>query len=476
MQDMRHAVGLMVVVALSSVSSMATANPFDVYGSGARSTAVGGAQVASPEGASAVYDNVAGLAGQPVEFRAGAFATFLDTPILLKDRPDGYDIPDLGLRTPTLPSAHTRNERRDTDPPRSMYGIQAGLVSDFGDTDTRGGVLLMIPTNGLIELQTHFADERERKFSNQLHHEVIGSRVHRPVIELGLARKLTDRLAFGVGGTYLPGTIVATEAYVREPADQSNVDINADVQTGNRWGLLAGMTAAITDELDVGIAYRGAVAFDIEGANEVQVRGIDATEDESTQHLGWVPASTPTSIRAGLAWSPGPIEWSADARYTFWSSHVDSHGQETDFSDTLQGRMGIEWDSSPDTSLRAGLGFIPSPVPEQTGRTNYVDNSRILGSVGGAHHFSIWERDMEASWFLQFQHLWLRDTDKEQRDSYPDCTPGEKALCDEVPDDTRDPDTGEPYPEAQGLKTGNPGFPGFVSGGWMGAVGFEIRY
>ncbi len=469
-------IAISIVAAIWCASSVAWASPFDVYGPGARSTAMGGAQTANPEGPSAVYDNVAGLAGQAPELRAGAFATFLDAPILLKERPDGYDIPDLGTRTPTLPSSETRTHRSDTDSPKPLYGVTVGLITDFGETQTRAGALLMVPTNGLMNLQTHFADERERKFSNQLHHEIIGSRIHRPVIELGLARQLTDRLAVGVGGTYLPGTVATTRAYVRDPADQSDVAINADVNTGNRWGLLAGVTASITDDIDVGIAYRGAVAFDIDGGNEVQVRGINASEEESTQELSWVPISTPSSLRAGVAWAPGTIEWSLDGRYTFWSSHVDSHGDVPGFSNTIEGRAGAEWQSSEETRLRAGLGFIPTPVPSQTGRTNYVDNTRISGSVGGAHKFSVWERNLEASWFLQFQHLLRRETDKAQLDTYPACAPGEQALCDEFPRDTLNPDTGQPYPEAQGLQTGNPGFPGFTSGGWIGAVGFEVRY
>jgi len=31
--------------------------------------------------------------------------------------------------------------------------------------------------------------------------------------------------------------------------------------------------------------------------------------------------------------------------------------------------------------LAFDLGYVPSPVPDQTGRTNYVDNSRIVSSA-----------------------------------------------------------------------------------------------
>lgn len=477
MKKLQYGVAVMASVIMSVVAvPVVQASSFDVYGAGARSAAMGGAQVANPEGASAVYDNVAGLAGQEPEFRVGGFATFVDAPILLKTRPQGYDVPDLGSRSPALPSEQTRRERSDSDGPRPLYGVQLGAVTDFGDTRTRAGAMVMLPTNGLLDLQTHFPDERERYFSNQLHHEIVGSRIHRPVIDLGVARPLTDRISFGVGGTYLPGTAVTTGAFVRDPADQSDVDLNADVYVGSQWGFVTGVQFEIIEDLRLGLTYRGGVAFVIEGANEVQVRGIEASEEESRQTIDWVPVSTPSSLRAGAAWGVGDVELSLDGRYVFWSSHVNTHGEMAGFRDSAEARTGVEWASSQDTRLRAGAGFVQSPVPAQTGRTNYVDNARLSGSVGASHRFEMWQREMKASWFVQFQHLLRRETDKEQLQSYPNCQPGESALCDEVPDDTQNPRTGQPYAEAQGLQTGNPGFPGFVSGGWLGAVGIELRY
>ncbi|TXC74868.1 hypothetical protein FRC91_15055 [Bradymonadales bacterium TMQ1] len=465
----------LVGLALLTVPSVAGANPFDVYGSGARSAAMAGAQVASAEGPAAVYDNVAELASARPGIRLGAFATLGQVQILLKDRPAGYDVPDLDGNSPALPSEQTRRERSDTTGLAPLYGVMIGAVTDFGTERTRGGALVMLPTNGLLSMQTHFADERERAFSNQLHVELIGERLRRPVIEAGIARELTDWLSFGIGGTYLPGARATTEAYVRDPADQSDVGLNADIQTTNAWGLLAGATLDLPADLRLGLVYRGPVAFAIEGGNEVQVRGAGSGED-TRQVIDWIPTSTPASLRLGLAWSPGDIVLTADARLTFWSGHLDTQGQDAGFNDTLEARLGAEWQGAADTRLRAGLGFVPSPVPAQTGRTNYVDNHRALASIGAEHRFALWKREVVAAWYVQAQHLLYRTTDKAQLDAYPACTPGETRLCDEVPDATRDPRTGQPYAEAQGLQTGNPGFPGFSSGGWLGAVGFELHY
>jgi len=119
---------------------------------------------------------------------------------------------------------------------------------------------------------------------------------------------------------------------------------------------------------------------------------------------------------------------------------------------------------------------VPSPVPDQSGRTNYVDNDRGMASVGASYKFDALGQPMQVDWALQLQMLLTRETHKTIRADYPDCAEGVDALCDEVPDDTAHPRTGQPFDEAQGMQTGNPGFPGFTSGGWMGAVVLELSW
>jgi hypothetical protein len=99
-----------------------------------------------------------------------------------------------------------------------------------------------------------------------------------------------------------------------------------------------------------------------------------------------------------------------------------------------------------------------------------------LASIGSSHDLLVAGLGLEWSWFLQFQFLIERETDKVALNAYPECAPGVGDICDEVPDAAINPQTGLAYPEAQGLQTGNPGFPGYVSGGWIGALGMEVRF
>jgi hypothetical protein len=139
-------------------------------------------------------------------------------------------------------------------------------------------------------------------------------------------------------------------------------------------------------------------------------------------------------------------------------------------------RAGAEIDAAKDRRLRAGLQWEPTPVPDQTGRSSYVDNDRIVASVGGGHDFGLFKRPVTLNWVAALHHLLPRATDKAPQARYRPCDQPGAALCDEVPDDTKNPATGQAYPAAQGLQTGNPGFPGFASSGSVLVVGAELLW
>lgn len=461
-----------IILAGCLVASTSFAGPFDLYGAGPRGSAMG-AQSASSGDAWSIYYNVAGLADSTPGFSIGGFATHNNAQILLKARPGGYEIPDIeGARYGT-PSGEEPNARRDTDDIAPIYALQFSGVTSLGIERLRLGFIAHLPTTELLVLKTHFADERERLSSNQLQFELIDGQSRRFAAEAGVAYRATDWLSVGVGGTFLTGANVGTDVFVRDPTDQSNTDINADVTTENRWGLLAGVQVALPLNLRLGLSYRGPVSFRIQGENEILVSGAAGTE---TQRIDWTPKYSPSSFNLGASWEVGAFEIAADARWIRWSEYRDTQSQRPEFSDVLSSRIGLEYDTSEESRLRLGLGWDPSPVPDQTGRTNYVDNSRFLASIGSSHDLLVAGLGLEWSWFLQFQFLMERETDKAALNAYPECAPGVSEICDEVPDTAINPQTGLAYPEAQGLQTGNPGFPGYVSGGWIGALGMEVRF
>jgi hypothetical protein len=462
-------VGLMVQVA------PVEASPFDLYGAGARGSAMA-AQTADAAGAAALYYNVAALTRSSAGVTFGAAVGFDQASILLHDRPAGYDIPNLGSQTPTIPSELELRPRSDTNGLGTFYTMTIGAVTNLGTERFRAGMLLAMPVGGAAS--TWFVDERERLFSNRLHWSVIGERARRMDIELGLAWEPLDRISFGAGMTLLPSVRVDNDVYVANPTDQENVDINLTQSTGLDWGFTLGALWEVTETIRIGLAYRHDVGFGISGENELQIRGLE-DEDEgypTFQTLELQPNGSPAIASLGGAADIGRATVSADLIWTRWSRWVDTHGVHAGFEDTVSPRMGLEYASSDNTDLRLGFGYDPTPVPEQDGRTNHVDNDRFRTSVGARHGFTIADRSLEVSWFLQFHLLPQRETNKRELLAWPGCGAGVESLCDEVRDDLTDPRTGNPVDGVEGLQTGNPGFPGWVSGGWLAAAGIEGRW
>ncbi len=462
--------------ALMLTPTLVSATTFDVYGAGARGTAMS-AQTATPEGAYAVYYNPGALSQSETGVTVGIIATALNAEILLAPRPNGYDVPNLGSDTPTLPSDETINSRSNTTEFDPNFGLVVGGVTSFGIENFRVGMLIFLPTANAFSLTTHHANEQERIFSNQLEFEFIDEATQRLDIEAAISYQVLPWLSFGVGGTYIPGTNLVTNVFLPDPADQGNVVTNADIQTASDWGLLAGTMVTLPHNINLGLSYRGPLEFRVKGENRLQLKGLDVNEDRPVQTIDWAPTSNPGIAALGVSWGVGDFIISGDAKYTFWSAYRGTQNESTDFNNTLSGNLGLEYIYSDASRIRFGTGFTPSPVPEQTGRTNYVDNDRFSLSTGSGHKFVVAQVPFEVAWYMQVQFLLSNIVEKSQSDSHPDCNgAGNDLVCDEVPDDLVNPSTGQPYVEGQGLQTGNPGFPGYSSGGWIGSLGIEVTF
>lgn len=464
----------LAVVAAAPVA----ASPFEVYGASPRGAAMGNAMTAEANGVDALFYNPAALSRSVNGAVFGVLIGIDQASIRLKERPPGYDIPDLGGSSTTLPSSRTLRSRQDTPEIGTLTTISIGGASDLGTRRLRVGGLATFPVTGAGGNRSYFADERERLFSNQLQWDVVGERTRRFDIELGASYRLLDSLAIGLGAQLLPAVSLRNDVWVRSPTDQANVDISLRQEQTFKAGFTAGLLWDVTESLRVGVGYRHRIGFEIRGENALQILGLETEDAEYPviQSLEFIPAGSPSMASFGAAMDSGDFTFSIDMRWTRWSDFPNTVGEPTRWEDTFAPRLGVEYRASEDLDVRVGLAWEPTPVPDQTGRTNYVDNDRAILSLGASHAFETFGRRFQVNWFAQFQALVSRDTDKEIALVYPTCGPGVTALCDEVADDLIDIRSGRGFPEAQGLQTANPGFPGFVSGGWMAAIGGEITW
>jgi len=147
---------------------------------------------------------------------------------------------------------------------------------------------------------------------------------------------------------------------------------------------------------------------------------------------------------------------------SFKSSYLDRHGQSPSvygqalaWRDTASGALGVR-QTYKDARAFLDFRYVPSPVPEQIGRSNYVDNDRFGIGVGADVLLHL-----PAAFRPGIQLFADRFIPRHN-------TKNGSMLVDELPDGAVfSSGSTAAVPGAQGLQTNNPGWPGFSSGGWL---------
>lgn len=479
-------------------AASASAHPFSLYGLGSRSTAMGGAGTATANGAAAVHYNPARLTTGPSSAFIGGYATFNDLEINLAPRPDGYDIPvtsDQPAAWPVIPSKFRLNERKDPDQPGTGFNFALGAVSDLGFEGFRVGFIAALPVISTVDSKTTFADEREQYFSNTLQWDLMGVRTEQATLEFAAAYELTSALSLGVGASYMPATTLNNEGYLNAVDSPGELDLNVGMSIPARIRPNFGLSWDDGGAISGGLAYRSEQYMELAGDTLVQARGTNPESEgyPFVQRMNVVLNYQPAEFAAGFAGRFGATSVTLDATLEQWSDYRDNHNndarvaksEELDtiptvdhgFSDTVNVRLGVEHALGNDRFVRLGAGFLPTPVPDQTGRSNFVDNDKLALSAGVGGILKYGETDITINLHTQLLNLLSRKTVKKQLDAYPACTSSvTDTICDELTAADIDPGTQQPWEGSEGLQTGNPGFPGWSSGGWVLAAGLDATW
>ena len=478
-------------------AASASAHPFSLYGLGSRSTAMGGAGTATATGAAAVHYNPARLTTGPSSAFIGGYATFNDLEINLAPRPEGYDIPvtsDQPAAWPVIPSQFRLNERKDPEQPGTGFNFALGAVSDLGFEGFRVGFIAALPVVSTVDSKTTFADEREQYFSNSLQWDLMGVRTEQATLEFAAAYQVATDLSLGVGASYMPATTLNNEGYLNAVDSPGELDLNVGMSIPARIRPNFGLSWD-NGNLAAGVSYRSEQFMELAGDTLVQARGTNPESDgyPFVQRMNVVLNYQPAEVAAGFAGQFGETGVTLDATYEQWSGYRDNHNNDArvakteeldtiptvdhNFSDTVNVRLGVEHALGNDRFVRVGAGFLPTPVPDQTGRSNFVDNDKVLLSAGVGGVLKYGETDITINLHTQLLNLLPRETVKKQLDVYPACTSSlTDTICDELTAADLDPGTQQPWEGSEGLQTGNPGFPGWSSGGWVLAAGLDATW
>jgi long-chain fatty acid transport protein len=338
-----------------------------------------------------------------------------------------------------------------------------GLVKRLIKDRLTFGFYGMIPLSSFTTAYSFYPDERESLFSNSLHPELYGDRLTSVSIALGAGLRLLPDLSIGVSFSVGLANTAASNSYVRSSTDYSTLLLSNAVDTTTSFGTTVGAFYKPVPWFRIGGALKTPESFDL-------TTNISSTLSTGTQSQGtlrnvfdYMPWMFTGGIEADVVQRGAyTMSVTGSLKYAFWSSYQDRvgdspsmYGSALGFHDTLSPSLGLRHKYK---LLRSYIDFsyIPSPVPEQVGRSNYVDNDRIGAFLGGDFDIKFGTTHIRPG--IQFfgDRLIPRNNVK-----------NDKLIVDELPDNALDASTGKPVPGAAGLQTNNPGWPGFASQGWV---------
>ena len=325
------------------------------------------------------------------------------------------------------------------------------------------GLYALVPMGDFTAAHSFYNDEREQFFTNSLHPEMYSDRLLATSVSFGLGWKVMDRLSIGASFTLGLTNVAQASTYVRDPIDYEKLLISNDIHVETAISPHFGVVYDVLRSLHLSATAHSEQRFTIDtGIKATLPAGNESSTTRSEVHsfLPWT-----FGLGAALDLNRGaPHEFTVvgNVRYALWSDYLDRHadrpgaqGSEFEFNNVFAETVGIRHRTGKvDTFL--DLNYQPTPVPPQTGRTNYVDNDRIGALIGAGYGFTVSGLPFRVGIQAQAHRLLSRHQTKNDR-----------LIVDELPDDAVDSQDGSQTPGAGGLQTNNPGWPGFASDGWI---------
>jgi hypothetical protein len=348
-----------------------------------------------------------------------------------------------------------------------------GLVSHLVKDKLVLGLHALLPYGEFTTAKAFYNDEREQFFTNSLHPELYSDRMTATSLAFGAALRLVPELSFGLSFTLSLVNAAEANTYVPNSTDYEQLLVSTDVGVTASVAPHFAVTWAPVDETRVSAALHTVQKLEI----NTQIAAILPGGNESGTTRSSVHSYMPWIISVGmhqkvLQVGRHELGVAGTVSYSNWSSYVDRHGESPDrygsrfaFRDTLSGSLGLRHATQVFGSF-LDVAYQPSPVPPQTGRSNYVDNDRLSMSIGAERTFELFGLKFRPSAQLQAHRLLPRYQRK-----------NDALIRDELPDEAETL-AGDPVPGRRGLQTNNPGWPGFASEGWIfgGSVALALMF
>ena len=474
--------GVCLAVALGQAPTAHASSTLEIIGATS-----GGNQLTArvlSHGSAVTYFNPSLLPEALPKMEVGFFGLAMQGKIRLKDRPPGVDVPDNVTSTMIpgagpndlrpLPTSKLPNPRSDTDADENVVYAAIGMVRPLAGRSLVFGFYAFLPVRAFLDQKGCFPDEREQYFSNQLHFELLGDRLDVSSITFALGSQLADWISVGAGIDVSIYTETRVTVYVPNGADQSHVLLSPDIHTNSKFKPYFAATVHPVPRVALIATLHFPFANNTTGENDLRFWNYAYPDGQTSvkQVYTFSQGSEPLRLAIGGSYQgrlreDGRAPWEVGVQVIGerWSQYYNRQGEQPadTWSNTLSYAVGggFMWK---DRHVTADFGYSPSPVPNQPGRTNYVDNSRLLASLGLEGPVKFLGKDLEAGITVFGSYFLPREVSKDPN-----------LVLDEYPDTAVDIRTGLQAPGTANLQTNNPGYPGWKSTGYMLGAGATFR-
>ena len=235
---------------------------------------------------------------------------------------------------------------------------------------------------------------------------------------------LSNAVDFGTIGTATAAAVPGLGALLPPATAPGQNDGFAEV-TGDDWGLgyVFGLIYEFTPGTRAGFAYRSAISHRLEGdaTFELDDDGVGAVISAATGQFvdtgGAAEVTIPETASFGLHHQLSP-RWAvlAEASWTNWArfeelvvefdnpAQADSVTTEQ-WESTWMYALGLNFMPTPAWTLRTGVGFDESPVPDETRTPRIPGNDRTWLGVGAT-----WKPSSRLSVSASFVHIFVKDS------------------------------------------------------------------
>jgi hypothetical protein len=488
---------------LSFAASEAKASPlFELSGD---TLGTGGMQARTrASGAAATYFNPSLLTDAEQGFELSDFVIYDHIRSIYDARPGGVDVPvsaadRFGDSQPSIPTdwlqygcqgaptckkpAQPRGSDSSSGKTHAYQGI--GLVNHLWPQVLTLGFYAVVPIAGPFTTgHSFFVDEREQYFSNSLHPELYSDRLTSVSLALGIGVRLHRTLSLGMSVTLALKNDADASTFTGDPDNvHDTIELNTKLKVLNSISPHAGLTYKPFKFLSLSATVHSPQRTEI----VTHFSNLLATGD-------WQYAKR-TAVLSYMPWIVGlggevrvyhldkwqNLTVSALVTYERWSKYVNRQNEKPTgpyaWDDTFNFVVGLRHTFHERLTSFVDFSYRPTPVPKQTGQTNYVDNNRYSGDIGVQYLVPLKKYRVALRFGAQAQLHVLPSRYQKKKDPNGK---GKGLVRDEWPDDTIDRTTNPPQviAEAKGLQTNNPGFPGFGSDGIIvgGGLNAAILY